>query len=146
MASAWINTRRRKPDKNGKVRVSYRVMYRLGQGHESPPRYAGSFTTKREAKIRKAWVAGELAAMRAPDLSGLAEPVAAATLREKAAEWQASRKDVRESTRIHHRTALRRVLPILGTRPFDTITADDVQNVVNALEAAGKARASIRKA
>jgi integrase len=134
MASTWIAKRGQR----------FRVMYRVG-GRESIPRYAGSFATKREASIRKAWVGGELAAMRVPDLSILAEPVAAPALREKAAEWQASRKDVRESTRIHHRTALRRVLPILGDRPYDTITADDVQDVVNALEAQGKARASIRK-
>jgi len=119
-------------------------MYRLG-GHETAPRYAGAFSTKREATTRKAWVAGELAAMRVPDISILAEHVAAPTLREKAAEWQASRKDVRESTRIHHRTVLGRVLPTLGARPYDTITADDVQDLVNTLEAKGKARASIRK-
>jgi hypothetical protein len=61
MASTWIIKR---PRKSG---FSVRVMYRLG-GHETAPRYAGAFSTKREAQIRKAWVAGELAAMRVPDL------------------------------------------------------------------------------
>jgi integrase len=140
MASAWINKR---PRKTGGF--SFRVWYRTGGGHESPPRYAGSFPTKAAALERKKWVTGELAAMRLPDLSALAAPATAPTLREKAEEWQASRKDVRESTRIHHRTALRRVFKTLGARPFDTITPDDVQDVVNALEAEGKARASIRK-
>jgi integrase len=90
-------------------------------------------------------VLGELAAMRAPDLSALAEPVAVPTLREKAAEWQTSRKDVRDSTVIQHRTALGRVLPILGSQPFDEITVDDVQHLVDRLAADGKARESIRK-
>jgi hypothetical protein len=72
-------------------------------------------------------------------------PATAPTLREKAAQWQASRKDVRGSTTIQHRTALGRVLPILGTSPVDAIRVDDVQELVDALVAEGKARETIRK-
>jgi integrase len=39
------------------------VRFRFG-GRESVPRRAGTFRTQREAKIRRDWVAGELAAMR----------------------------------------------------------------------------------
>jgi integrase len=138
MPSAWIE---RRPAKSG---VRFRVEYRLG-GRESASRYAGSFPTKREALIRKAWVAGELAALRVPDLSALAEPVALPTLREKAAEWQATRTDVRASTVVQHQTALGRVVPLLGARSFDSITVDDVQDLVDKLAAEGKARESIRK-
>src|SRR5688500_12334695 len=106
MPSTWLERR------SGR----FRVRYRLG-GRDSVPRYAGSFATKREALIRKGWVAGELAAMRVPALAMLAEPPAAPTLRDVAARWQASRVDVRESTTIQHRTALNRVLPVLGDRP-----------------------------
>ncbi len=139
MASAWIRRRR---TAGGAVR--YRVEFRLG-GRESRSRYAGSFSTMRDAQTRRAWVAGELAALRVPDLAVLAEPAAAPTLRMVAERWQASRVDVRDSTRIQHRTALGRVLPLLGTRPVDTLTPADVAGLVAALAGEGKARESIRK-
>ena len=47
MPSAWITTRR---TKGGAKR--YRVAYRLG-GRESQIRYAGTFSTGREATTRK---------------------------------------------------------------------------------------------
>jgi integrase len=99
----------------------------------------------REARIRRDWVAGELAAMRVPDLGQLAEPVPAPLLRDVAFLWQASRVDVRESTKLQHRTALGRVLPLLGDKPVDRLKPDDVAGLVAALTAEGKARESIRK-
>jgi integrase len=134
----WIE---RRPARNG---VRYRVHYRLG-GRESRSRYGGSFSTKREATLRKQWIAGELAALRVPDLGVLAEPAPAPTVREVARRWQHSRVDVRESTAIQHRTALGRVLPLLGERPVDRVTVADVADLVAALDQAGKARESIRK-
>jgi hypothetical protein len=68
-------------------------MYRVG-GRESMPRYAGSFATKRAALARKAWVLGELAAMRVPD-HRLAGAESAPALAAVAARWQASRVDGR---------------------------------------------------
>ena len=50
----------------------HRVRYRIGGG-ESAPKYGGSFGTKREALIRKAWVLGELAVMRIPNTKLLEE-------------------------------------------------------------------------
>ncbi|MBA3381531.1 MAG: hypothetical protein H0T97_06665 [Actinobacteria bacterium] len=98
MASCWIE---RRPSKSG---VRFRVEYRLG-GRESASRYAGSFSTKREALIRKACVAGELAALRVPDVRlGLAET--AQTVRTAAERWQASRIDVAEGTSSTYRVAL----------------------------------------
>jgi len=139
MPSVWL---KRRPTKAGSTR--FRVVYRVG-GRESRVRYAGSFATKREALIRKAWVAGEFAAMRVPDVGALTEPAAAPTLRDVAKRWQSSRVDVRESTTIQHRTALNRVLPILGDRAVDELTPADVAELVGALAAEGKARESIRK-
>jgi integrase len=52
---------------------------------------------------------------------------------------------VRDSTRIQHRTALGRVLPILGDRPIDKIAPVDVAELVARLDGDGKARESIRK-
>jgi hypothetical protein len=100
MASAWILTR---PTKDGDKR--YRVLFRVG-GRESTPRYAGSFRTKRDALARKAWVTGELAAMRVPDVSTLAELEAAPVFADVAKRWQASRVDVADGTLAQQRTSI----------------------------------------
>jgi len=138
MPSSWVKRRR------GKTGIRYRVEFRVG-GRESPARYAGSFRTMRDAAARKAWVTGELAAMRVPDLALLAAPVPALPLREVARSWQDSRVDVRESTRVQHRTALGRVLPLLGDRAIDSLAPADVAALVVELVARGKARESVRK-
>lgn len=138
MASAWIEKR---VTRDG---VRYRVRYRLG-GREAPRLFGGSFRTMREARTRRDWVAGELAARRVPDISALNHPAAAVSLRDAAERWQASRVDVAQNTRIQHRTALGRLLPILGNLPVDRITPADVADLVAQLATAGKARESIRK-
>jgi integrase len=138
MASSWIE---RRSTSSG---TRFRVRFRVG-GRESRLRYGGIFGTMREARIRRDWVAGELAAMRVPDFRLLREPEPAETLRGAAGRWQVSRVDVRESTKIQHRTALGRVLPILGDRPIDGITPGDVAELVASLDSDGKARESIRK-
>ena len=138
MPSAWVARRKTKRG------VSYRVMFRTG-GRESAPRYAGAFRTQREAKIRRDWVAGELAAMRVPEVSRLVEPSAAPVLAEVAAQWQESRVDVAENTKLQHRSAIRRALPILGDRRIDAIASRDIADLVANLAEAGKARASIAK-
>jgi integrase len=139
MPSCWITTR---PTKGSGKR--YRVLYRVG-GRESPPRYAGSFPTKRDALARKAWVTGELAAMRVPNLSKLAEPKAAPPFADVAKRWQASRVDVRQSTVIQHRTALGRVPREFTQLAADKIRPADVARLVATLVEDGKARESIRK-
>jgi len=144
MPSSWIVARATRGDGRHRGRPRFRVLYRLG-GRESKARYGGSFATKSEAVARKRWVDGELAALRVPDLAVLVEPTAAPTLRAVAARWQESRVDVRESTAIQHRTALGRVLPVLGDRPVDRIAAADVAELVARLHGEGKARESIRK-
>lgn len=57
MASTWIDKR------SATDGPRYRVRFRLG-GAECVPRYGGSFRTQREAKIRRDWIAGEIAAPR----------------------------------------------------------------------------------
>jgi DNA-binding transcriptional regulator GbsR (MarR family) len=139
MPSTWV---RRRPTKGGGAR--YRVEYRVG-GRESRPHYAGSFDTKRAALARKAWVAGELAAMRVPDLGVLeVEPVLALTIREACTRWRESRVDVSEGTRVLHRVALGRVVPILGDQRVDEVTVDDVNRMVAEL-AKRRKRETIRK-
>jgi len=140
VASVWIKTR---PTRDGGRR--YRVEYRLG-GRESKARYGGSFKTKREADLRKAWIAGELSLLRVPDLGLLAvEPPTRPTFAEAAAAWRASRVDVADSTRVLHRVALGRALPRLGGLRVDEIDVADVVDVVTTLAGAGAKRETIRK-
>jgi integrase len=138
MASVWIARRSRK---NGGQ--SYRVMYRVG-GRESSPRYGGAFSTMREAKIRRDWIAGELAARRVPATGSLFEPRVAPTLGEAYEAWRTSRVDVSEATAIYQRSAIRRAAPLLARR-VDTIAASDVAGLVGELAAKAKSRETIRK-
>ena len=57
-----------------------------------------------------------------PELALLAPEKASETLGEAIEPWRASRVDVTEATRVLHRVALNRVLPVLGNRPVDEIT------------------------
>jgi len=140
MPSVWIAKRARKDGG-----TSYRVMYRAG-GREAAPRYAGAFSTMREAKARRDWVTGELAAMRMPNTRLLSNPPKAPTLEEAAARWRESRVDVAENTRIQHRTAIALATGELGSRRVDELLAADVADLVAALTAKGRKRETIRKA
>jgi integrase len=140
MASAWILTRLTKAgDKR------YRVEFRCG-GRESATRYGGSFKTRRLALERKAWIAGELAAKRVPNVRALAEPAAVAPTFKAAAErWLASRLDDAAGTKIQHRTSVGRAVRALGSRPIDAISADDVAAMVVELSAEGLKPSYLRK-
>jgi hypothetical protein len=118
-------------------------MYRVG-GRESAPRYAGSFSTRRDAIARCAWVAGELAARRVPSLRSATE-ARTPTVREVAERWQASRVDVAAGTLQTYRVALGRVLPRLGDLPVVEIDAASVAALVADLHAAGLKKQTIRK-
>ena len=139
MASVWIERRRAS---DGSPR--YRVRYRLG-GSESVPKYGGSFKTKRDAQRRCAWVTGELAAMRVPNLGALAAVVPSPTLAVVAEQWRASRVDVADGTAATHKVNLGRIVPRLGSRPVDRIEPADVAAFVTDLHAGGLKRESIRK-
>jgi integrase len=138
--SAWIRSR---PTRSGDVR--HRVEFRLG-GRESVTQFGGSFATKREATIRKAWILGELAARRVPDLGSLVDEPPALTLIEAGERWHASRFDVADSTRVQQRVSLKLALSSLGDRPVDKLTAHDVAQLVAELVAKGKAPGTIKKA
>jgi integrase len=150
MASVWLvgHTARDgefigRTTKDGAKR--YRVEYRLG-GRESPTRYGGQFKTKREALERKAWIAGELAARRVPDLGSLepAQP-AAPTFSAAATRWLASRLDVADGTRVQQRTSIGRAVRVLGPRRVDAIGAHDVAAMIAELHAEGLKPSYIRK-
>ena len=108
------------------------------------PRYGGSFGTLREARTRRAWIAGELAARRVPGTGPLVEPAAPTTLALAYEAWQSSRVDVSEATATYQRSAIRRAKPLLNRR-IDSIDAGDVAALVGELVAKGKARETVRK-
>jgi hypothetical protein len=139
MASAWIRKRR---TKDGSVR--WRVEYRLG-GAGTRKRYAGSFRTNREALIRKAWVSGELAARRVPDLSAFAEPTPPATVTDATKRWLASRIDVEETTKTRNELEVGRIERLLGSVAVDALSPEEVATFVTDLVAEGYARGTIRK-
>jgi integrase len=140
MPSVWVERR-----ETSAGRTRYLVKYRLG-GRESAHRYAGSFATRREALARRGWIAGELAAMRVPDVSLLQiEPTRSPSVADACERWRATRVDVAETTRVLHRVALGRVLPILGDRRLDQLTVDDINAVVIELARTGRKRETIRK-
>jgi integrase len=139
VASVWIRTR---PTKRGR---RFRVEFRLG-GRDFPILYGGTFATLREAKARKTWVAAEIALQRVPDIRLLAvEPTRVPTLAEAVEQWKASRLDVSEGTRVFHRVALDRLLPLLGDRRVDEIAVENVSEAIVALSSAGRKPATIRK-
>jgi integrase len=140
MPSVWIERRR---TNSGKVR--YRVEFRLG-GRGSRRRYGGSFATMREATIRRNWIAGELAALRAPDLTQLAdEQPQAPTFTAAAERWLAARIEVSEGTKTQNRTSVRRAFPLLGDRRVDELAAQDVADLVVQLHGEGVATGYLRK-
>jgi len=137
VASTWITIR---TTEAGERR--YRCEFRLG-GREAPTRYGGSFPTKREALERKAWIAGELAAKRVPDLSW--NESTSPSFEQAARNWQAARVDIADSTREQHRIQLDKLLPLIGSRRIDTLGAQDFIDTVAHLHAQGVARETIRK-
>lgn len=138
MASVWI--RKRAVESGDR----FRVEFRLG-GRESRARYGGSFTTKREAVARKAWIAVELAAMRVPSLVMLAAPVTSPTLEEVAGRWKATRVDVSDGTLQTYGVAINRLIPRLGQTALDAIDAQTVADLVGELHAAKLKKQTIRK-
>jgi integrase len=142
VASAWVKTR---ATRGGGKR--YRVEYRPG-GRETQARYGGSFKTKRDALQRKAWILGELSALRMPDLRQLADTAPAPTLAQAAEAWRASRVDVADETRKMYRSAFGRIFtvrPGLRGRRLDELTVGDVTDLVAALHAHPYKRETIRK-
>jgi integrase len=140
VASTWITKRTRC---NG--RVSHRVEFHLG-GSGARTRYAGSFRTRREAEIRRNWVAGELAALRVPDISRLREPPEVTKrVSVAAADWFETRIDVADSTKTRHGLELERIKRLLGHRPVTAVAWTDVQAFIGALVEEEYARGTIRK-
>jgi len=143
MPSVWIQERMAKSG-----RKSHRILYRIG-GRESKPQSGGTFSRKRDAITRAAWITGELAARRIPDLSFVAvDPPQAPTLGEATEAWRISRVDVDEDTGNMHRSAIGRiwkVVPDMRSRPIDELTWQDVAALVAAMVEKEYKRETIKK-
>jgi integrase len=112
----------------------FRVRYRLG-GRAWPLVDGGSFSTQREARIRRDVIAGELAAGRDPAealQALLAAPVQRRTFAAWADPYKASRVDVSPATRRGMETHLKRLVAHFGTCDPAAITPDDVQAWITA--------------
>jgi integrase len=123
MASVSIRTRK---TTSGEKR--FQVRYRLG-GRAYPLVHAGSFETMKEARSRRDFVAGELAANRNPAeaLRVLSTPVPTRrTFAECAAAFVSSRVDVSATTARNYGSHLKRILPFFGDRDPATIGAAEV--------------------
>ena len=82
--------------------------------------------------------------MRVPDITWHA-PKLQPTFDQAARNWQAARVDVAASTAMQHRIQLDKLIPLIGSRRIDQLTAQDFIDVVAHLHADGVARETIRK-
>jgi integrase len=99
-----------------------------------------------DAKTRRRWVDGELAAMRVPDISLLTvEPLPATTLGETADRWHAGRIDVATTTSTRHAVELARIKRLLGFHSVDGLSPADVAEFVATLAGEDYSRSTIRK-
>jgi len=122
MASLTVTARRAKDGPR------YVVRFRLG-GRAYPIVHAGSFKTLKEAKARRDFVAGELAAGRNPAVALRAlsaAPTAVLSLETWADRFLASRIDLAENTRSMYRSHLRKIGETFGARDPFAITAAEI--------------------
>jgi integrase len=131
MPSAFITTR---TTKGGGRR--YVVRFRLG-GRAYPIEHAGSFPTMKEARARRDFVAGELAAGRNPAdaLRAMVSAPARRTVAEWAKQYEASRIDYAEETAKNLGSHLKRILHVFGELEPEAITWGAVQEWVAAMAA-----------
>ncbi|HEY3207576.1 MAG TPA: hypothetical protein VGJ58_11545 [Gaiellaceae bacterium] len=121
-----ITTRTRKGGRKTHV-----VRYRLG-GRAWPVEHAGSFKTKREARQRRDFVAGELAAGRNPAdaLRALLEMPPTRSGREWANAYKTSRVDLADREKLNPH--LERFNATFGDRDLAAVVPSDVQEWVAA--------------
>jgi integrase len=114
----------------------YVVRFRLG-GRAYPIVHGGSFRTMKEAKARRDFIGGEIAAGRNPadGLHAMTETPKVRTFTDVYDAFTASRVDVSDLTRGNYATHRLRLVDLLGQRDPTTITWHDVQDVITSLSA-----------
>lgn len=110
------------------------VRYRLG-GREFNLIHAGSFRTLREARVRRDFVAGELAAGRDPlaSLAAITETPIARTCTDWASAWLDALPNLRPGTISTYRAVLRRFTTKFGDRDPATLTPVELHEWLAAL-------------
>ena len=128
MATIVITTRRTKSG------PSYVVRYRLG-GRAYPIVHGGSFRTLKEAKARRDLIGGLIATGQNPAdlLRALGAQPRRRTFASLFDDFIAGRVDVSKGTQDNYRLHRNRILPLLDGRDPDTLTWQDVQEVVTTL-------------
>jgi integrase len=126
VSPAWIRTR---TTVRGVRR--YQVLFRRG-GRAWPLEVAGTFGTLKEARTRRDFVVGELAAGRSPR-DALRDALAPQrrTLADWFAVWLTSRIDVDERTRVNYQGHWKRIAPRFEASTPDAIDHGDVQEWIN---------------
>jgi hypothetical protein len=126
MASVSIRTRKTKSGKR------FQVRYRLG-GRGYPLVHGGVFATMKEARVRRDFIAGELAAGRNPSLA--LQAVGETPIRRTFAQWaksyKRSRVDVSAATLANTETHIKRLLPIFGERDPHSLSFAEIQEWVS---------------
>ena len=138
MPSVWI---RRRPTKAGEPR--YHVLYHLGR----PERAAACRMFRLGARPISARRGPPARSPRCayPTFRSSPAAPAAPTFAAAAEHWRASRIDATDGTRVVHRVALQRAMPLLGDLPLGEITTEHGIRLVTSLSDAGARRGTIRK-
>lgn len=110
------------------------VRYRRG-GRYSKVEHGGSFRTKREAMLRRDFIADCLAAAKDPKRELERAVVGEARFREVYEEWFASRRNVADGTLAGYRFRQTVLLDAFGSTPVDQITLPQVIEWVGILDA-----------
>lgn len=112
------------------------MRYRRG-GRGFKVEHAGSFKSQREARLRRDFVAGELAAGRNPreTLRMLSDQAPPKPLSAFFKTWKASRIDVDARTLTNYGIHWKRIEPVFGDVAPDAITYAQVQDWINSLAA-----------
>lgn len=108
------------------------VRYRRG-GRYSKVEHGGTFRTRREAVIRKDFIADCLAAAKDPKLEMERAITGGELFSHVHAEWIASRRSVSEGTVAGYRARSRQLLNEFGETPIDQIGVSDVIRWVGSL-------------
>jgi hypothetical protein len=110
----------------------YVVRYRLG-GRAYPIQHGGSFRTLKEAKARRDFIGGELAAGRNPteSLEALLAPKPRRTTAHAFESWKASRLDVDARTLANYDGHWKRLEQAFGKVALDEISFEHVQEWIS---------------
>jgi len=125
VSPAWIRTRQ---TASGEKR--YLVLYRRG-GRTWPMEAAGTFKTLKEARVRRDYVGGEIAAGRDPRDSLRKTVTPRRTLDDWFELWLKTRIDVDERTRENYRVHWKRIEPRFGRRRPENVEHGEIQEWIN---------------